>query len=104
MRKLSHTTINQVINSNKPGMSYMDIATLNKISISKAYNIFKNKNISTIGTKSGPKKKLSSRKETLIINKIKKKEFLCSSDATKWLGTNFRINVSGETVRKTLKS
>lgn len=103
MKKLSEENKKSVIFSKKPGVSYRDISLATGISLSQVYKILKENAMSTTCIRNGRRKKLSLRKEMIIVRKFKCKEFMFASDAKKWIYSNFSIKVSGETIRKTIK-
>ena len=103
MKKLSEDAKKRVLSYKNSKIGYREIARLTGVCISQIHMIFKDAKIIPEKGILGLKKKLSKRKEDLIVRKFNEDLFLTATEAVRWVYKEFNITVSAETIRKVLK-
>jgi transposase len=104
MKKLTKEEREKIIHTYKEGSSLRELAEATGVAKSSIQRILKENSMETIGTRRGPKRKLSLRKERFMIKKFQKRELLSTQEASTWMKKNLDIAISKETVRKVLQN
>lgn len=104
MKKLSIGKKAEILAAYNPTFTLQKIAELTSVSVCSVLRVLEENKICKPSLPKGAKKKLSLRKETSIIRKFVDKEFSFASDASRWAKDSFEISVSGQTVRRILKT
>ena len=103
MKKVTKAVEDDIISLYKKGSSYRNISKRLSCSTGLVYKVLKRNKIEALKQSSGPKVKLSDRKQRILVRKFNEKVFLFASDAQKWFEERYEIEVSTETIRKILK-
>lgn len=108
-RKITQSTLEErkiVILNYLDGKSQREIANIVKKSKSTVHDIIKRyKEENRISNKqhSGAKKKLTTREEKFLIHEVQKNPFVSAPNLTIAIKSNFRKDISAETVRRVLR-